>query len=154
MPLNPTPPDIRYEQFPVNSRKNVICFGTPTSVGQGTFSTVAGAGYYFGGARFAASPANGDNFSFSFFALPGTYTLDLYLGKFSDCAILEALLDSVSLGTTDCYNASLIATIATYTGQVLSTAGSHSLTFKANGKNASSSNYNLRASAFSVTRTA
>lgn len=137
----------------VGSQKFVSALATPTSVGQGTFVVLTNPNCYFMAERNGTSVANGDNYTYDVWLPKGTYTLEVFTLQYTDSGIMEVLCDTVSQGTVDCYAASATPLVATYTVTTTSD-GLHTITFKANGKNASSSAYNIRNSGFIFTRTA
>ena len=72
----------------------------------------------------------------------GTYNLVVYYTTAKDYGIVQALVDGKPLGSpTDCYTVDVKAKGRVQIGQLDLTAGTHRITFRVVGKNASSSHY-------------
>lgn len=88
------------------------------------------------------SPANGDIRDFRFFLPAGSYTLNVLTSTQNARGKVEVSIDFGSvLATWDLYSASSVFNVVQTLGITISTTGVHTLRFKVNGKNASSSNY-------------
>jgi hypothetical protein len=88
-------------------------------------------------------PANADSWQQSFTVAAGTYQLVFWGIKASNSGKLDIYVDNVLQGTLDFYNATtLLNTSLTMPGVVVS-AGRHTLKCTVNGKNASSSAFNI-----------
>ena len=126
----------------------------PTSVGGGTWTRSISSVQAYCGIFYNSSNANGDNFSINFYIPTGVYTLRFTAAKFTNRAIVNVAFDGSSLGNTDLYAAALDALfVAEYTGIVVSAPGMHTITFTANGKNASSSGFTVNTSEVELIKT-
>jgi hypothetical protein len=83
----------------------------------------------------------------------GNTTFYIYLKKGTNGGILEVLLDTTSQGTIDCYNGSATYNNRESVSLTVSEAGQYDLKLKCNGKNASSSGYQLSLGYFFITDT-
>ncbi len=88
--------------------------------------------------------ADGDGVEWDIFIQEGTYEIWLLGQTGTDAPILDFVLNGTSLGTIDMYESSgknhqrkMISSIS------ISDKGAHTLQMKANGKNGSSSNYQI-----------
>jgi hypothetical protein len=127
----------------------------PDAVGQGTWAIAINTGLPFNG-RFSnvSASADGDNFSLNFRCASGVYTLQFNAAKDGSWGILDIDIDDVEVGSFDLY-----AGVADYnnveevTGISLG-RGEHTLKFRIDGKNASSSDYNVFLQGIALKRTA
>ena len=88
--------------------------------------------------------ANNDEFTNGFVIRAGTYTLKVMGQISSGNGKLDCYIDNVNLGTTlDWYNASLTEGQVKTISSVVISDGYHTFKGKVNGKNASSSGYNI-----------
>jgi hypothetical protein len=130
----------------------------PDAIGQGTWDIVIQSGasgqIYHASFRNALAASSGDNFTVNFSAPAGTYRIDFNAVKGTNMGILDVFVDAVRvLDAYDLYLASpTVLNIASITGVAL-TAGSHTLKFAINGKNASSRSYVINMSAIQISRT-
>lgn len=91
------------------------------------------------------APADGNEFSASFFIKAGTYTINILCRKLPSCGIFDLYVDdAVLISGIDLYrSAGLGNVVLTYTGNVIATSGYHKLAIRTNGKNASSTGYDI-----------
>lgn len=109
--------------------------------------------FYFQGAAYDGTHANFDTYKTGFMLKVGTYTLRMYYAKNSACGKADMYLDGTALTTAlDFYSGGTVA-IYTNTSVVVDEDGWHELELVVNGKNASSSGYQLRISLVEMIRT-
>ena len=114
----------------------------PDTVGQGTWGRLASSAFLYGGLfHNSTTHADGDSFSVTFSAPPGTYRLRANAVKDSNCPKVEVKLDGISLGLVDLYAAAQDGVAFMDLSGIVVGPGFHTLEFRVNGKNASSSNY-------------
>jgi hypothetical protein len=97
---------------------------------------------------------NNDQVDFKVYLEIGTYTFTLVYWRYPDAGILDLLIDAASVGTIDMYGSSNAFTVSSITGIVVASRGIKTLSWKINGKNASSSDYMARYQLASLFRTA
>ena len=107
-----------------------------------------------------SGPANlgeaddGDSISWYLNLEPGTYSLTTIYQKGPNSPIIEVFVDSTSLGTFDTYTG--VGTpnqVQTTAGITIGSNGNYLLKYLANGKNASSGDYQMLIHAFGIART-
>lgn len=117
--------------------------GAYTSIGQGSWSintnssSVFSSYYAFGG-----SASNGDNVSYTVDLDAGTYGFNLVHHRNTSAGIMKIDIDGVEVGSIDLYSGLTWNVTTEITGISISTAGQHTLRFRMDGKNGSSSGYN------------
>ena len=127
---------------------------TPSSIGQGTWIRGVDSSRLYCGYFYNSSGVNLDNFSIKFYVPAGTYTLQFNANKNTNKGIVDVDIDGVEKGSFDLYAATLNAlNIAEITGLVLNSA-EHTLRFRIDGKNASSTGYYFTASGIVFSKTA
>ena len=97
--------------------------------------------------------ANGDRINYTIGFAKGTYTFNILSWSNANWGILEVLIDGVSKGTVDQYSAALNRQVRYSIAGIAITSGSHQVSIKVNGKNASSSDYIIGYNAMSFSRT-
>ena len=110
-----------------------------------------------GGGRFgqqsAAAADSGDYYEINFTVEAGTWTFTILYQKNPNSPIHDIIVDGSSIGTIDSYAAGTTHNnLATISGVSL-ISGNHTLKVLANGKNASSGDYNLAIQSITLTRT-
>jgi hypothetical protein len=110
------------------------------SVGQGTWVAAISPSLYKTGYYYNSSTNNGDNITYTFICSAGTYTIETLFYHATIEGIIDIYIDGVEVDSVDCYAGSAANLVNTTSGQVL-TAGSHTLKYQVDGKNASSSDY-------------
>lgn len=138
--------------------KTPICWNmltiAPDVVGQGTWVRFVSTNYLYNGSIYDATPLDGDNFTVNFRCPAGTYTLHFNDIQGASYGIVDVDIDGVEVGSKDMYSAgSVFTNVEEITGIVLS-RGDHTLKFRIDGKNGSSSNYFINLSHVSLQRTA
>ncbi len=114
---------------------------SPDVVGQGTWTRAIGPSVVYNAVFRNITSANGDNFTCNFRCPTGTYKLRFNAGEADDRGIVDVDIDTVEKGSFDLYAAVPNETnIEEITGIVLS-AGAHTLKFRVDGKNGSSTDY-------------
>ena len=84
----------------------------------------------------------------------GTWRLDIFLVKGSNCGIITALIDGSSVGTIDTYaGTTTYSLVESITGITVASTGVKTLGLRMATKNASSSNYRLNITCLALTRT-
>lgn len=137
-------------------RVDIIGWSAADSVSGMTFTRVQNNAELGGGVASQASAADSDNndyMQWNFLVESGTYRLDLIHTKWASYAIFDILIDGVSVGTVDGYNASILHNVVTSITGIVLTAGHHTVRIAANGKNASSTNYTITTQSVTLTRT-
>lgn len=125
----------------------------PDAIGQGTWPIGKNDGFLYNGNFFNLVASDGDNFTCDFYSAAGTYKLRFNAPKNNNYGKIDIDIDGVEKGSFDLYAASLDAVnIAEIMGIVLK-AGKHQLKVRVDGKNASSSGYQVSLSGFSLTKT-
>lgn len=126
------------------------------TVTQGTFVnslTPGGVAVLGGGEIFNSSNAQNDRIDWNFAVGGGTYKLSFIGVKASSEAIWTILIDGVSAGTLDFYNATTVQnTAASLTGISISRGG-HTIGIKAATRNASSTGWFIEIAPFVIERT-
>ena len=129
----------------------------PDVTDTGTWARTRDSAYLYCGHFANSTAADADAFSVKFRCPAGTYTLRFNAPKRNDVGIVKPYIDGVQKGDAggyDLYAASADnLNCVEITGLTL-TAGEHTLKFKIDGKNASSSGYRFRASGINLQRTA
>jgi hypothetical protein len=98
----------------------------------------------YGWWQYQNSAANGDTWEKKIFLKAGTYTISVLGMTAPSRGIQEVFIDNVSVGTIDWYNASLVYNqVKTIAGVTVTGDGRHTFKSVINGKNASSSDYQL-----------
>ena len=98
------------------------------------------SGYYF----LLGTATDGNHIDWLVDLAPGTYTFRWFGAASSDHAIISVRIDGTEVATFDDYSSSVVwNTIHTITGIAVASGGLHTVSFVANGKNASSSGYGL-----------
>ena len=121
----------------------------------GTFSDVYTNGRPFNWLILSTSTNDGDSFTTgSFYLDKGTYSLDMYHGTNTNFGICDVYLDSTKIATIDEYAGSSGSIKTTTNSITVSTSGIKTMTFTANGKNASSSDYTINVCAVTFRKTA
>jgi hypothetical protein len=126
----------------------------PESVTQGQWGYSPNAAYITNTIFYNVGYADLDQVNYSIWLSKGTYSLSVIYVQNTNTAIIDFLLDSVSLGTQDAYGAANYTALKTFTGIVVSKSKKYSFSIKANGKNASSSAYYVEPSTCAFWRTA
>ncbi|OGV36147.1 MAG: hypothetical protein A2020_12140 [Lentisphaerae bacterium GWF2_45_14] len=127
----------------------------PDAIGAGTWDVVIQTTHFYNGSfRNTLAAADGDNFTVNFSCPAGTYRFDINIIKNTNAAKLDMFVDAAKILDAGDYYAAVASAIeiTSITGVAL-TAGSHTLKFAINGKNASSSAYIINMSAIQITRT-
>ena len=121
----------------------VIFFGLDyDSIGQGTWVFPVNTSQHFSSACQNSTTADGDNISFKVWLAKGTYSITLDYWKNNNQGIIKIDIDGTTVMTVDQYNSSATSNMqTTETGINVSTSGLKTITFKVDGKNASSSDY-------------
>jgi hypothetical protein len=129
---------------------------TPSASGGATdvWANALNSSVYFGVDKENSSPSSTATISFKFYAPAGTYNFALFTLKNTDAPIVQITIDGTSINSagTDLY-AAFVKYELDITGITL-TEGVHTITFAANGKNASSSSYVIRLNRIIFSRTA
>lgn len=128
---------------------------TYDSIGQGTWILEGDAGYLLNHRLRNTTADNGDNISYKIYLVPGTYTLVVYFTTAGACAIADVDIDAAEVASWDLYSAAetkLVRKIQT--GISIDSAGLKTLKFRADGKNASSTDYNVPIEGIMLWRTA
>lgn len=130
-----------------------VSYGSPTIVLMGTTTTVQGTwnltrydDYIWGDLLLTNNTTRAQNDEITIqdiYLMPGTYTLNTYCKKGTDCGIGTFYLDGVSIGTQDFYAAALSAgSIVSTTGITVSAGGKKTFSMKLATKNGASTHYN------------
>lgn len=125
-----------------------------SSITQGSWVLGTNTAQWTNGYLYNSSAANGDAINFTFSCKAGVYTFRSVVNKEPNRAIYQLLVDTVSIGTYDGYNATGQNNLIWDITGISLTAGQHTIQLKANGKNASSSAYYTILSLLSILRTA
>lgn len=137
-------------------RQDIISWGGIVASSGLTYSRVQSSGMLSGGMASQASTADaddGDWMEWSVNLAEGVYKLSIIYSKWASYAILDILIDGVSVGTFDLYAAATAHNnVGSITGIVLS-EGNHTLRIAANGKNPSSTDYYITPQSITLTRT-
>ena len=125
----------------------------PDVVGQGTWTITLHGSYPYNG--FLINTSNGDNITLNFYAPAGTYELNFNNPLGSNRGIVDIDIDAVEKGSFDGYAAANnFINISQLTGIVIGTSGAHTLKFRIDGKNGSSTAYLILLSGIHLLRTA
>ena len=148
---------IKQQHHPIAVNYSPISFNMlttePSAVGQGTWQVVVQSELYRR-AFMNTSHANGDEFDVTIFCPAGTYTMNFNFSRRDSRGIIDVDFDGIEVGSADGYNATYdIYNLIEITGIVLS-EGEHVITFRVDGKNASSVGYYTAFNGVSLTRTA
>lgn len=127
---------------------------TPSGSSAATTAEIATSARAFGVQRYPNTPAQNNYVEWKVNLAAGTYSIDLCHLTFSSYGILDVLVDAVSVGTVDGYSAGSANKLTTFAGITVATAGSHTIRFICETKNASSSNYSYAINGFTMTKTA
>ena len=107
-----------------------------------------------GGSTNDHTGANSSSISWYVNLAPGTYAFTISGPTHSEASIYEMSLDGVVFGTQDFYSGSTVQNfVAEVTGISVVSESNYLLKVQANGKNASSSGYDVYVSWFTFTRT-
>jgi hypothetical protein len=101
-----------------------------------------------------SSAADQDDVSFILDLSAGTWAMRVLWFRYTNKGIVDAYLDATEIGSQDMYGSQLSSQVWTITGITVATGGLHTLKFKVDGKNASSSAYYYGISWASLWRTA
>jgi len=102
-----------------------------------------------------SSATNADACSYKAYLSAGTYTIAVVGRKFSVAGITDFLIDAVSQGTLDWYDAGSVQNFRqTIANIVVATSGLKTIQMLVNGKNAGSGGYQLRIGQIVAYRTA
>lgn len=106
---------------------------------------------YYGFLTQQAAPySDGDSWTQSFEAEAGSYTIEVVGMSWSDRGILEIFIDDVSQGTQDWYSGGAGYNASKTTSITVVGDGYHKLTGTINGKNGSSSSYDMYLSYYRI----
>jgi hypothetical protein len=98
----------------------------------------------YGWWQYQNAAANGDSWEKSIFLKAGTYTISVLGMTAPSRGIQEIFIDGVSVGTIDWYNGSLVYNqVKTISSVTVTGDGQHTFKSTVNGKNGSSSDYQL-----------
>ena len=117
------------------------------------FQSTAELGGGWVGQQSAAAADNGDYYEINFLVEAGTWTMTIIYQKNPNSPIHDFLIDGVSVGTVDTYAAGTSHNNVTSISGITLSAGHHTFKILANGKNASSGDYNLAIQNVNLTRT-
>lgn len=110
--------------------------------------------FYYGGWYWSAG-ANGNYCEYEHYLSAGTYTLFVVGINKNNSGILDVYIDASEVASFDTYNASeTFNAVDTQTGINVATSGMKTIKFICDGKNGSSSGYNLQLSGYQLHRTA
>lgn len=137
-------------------RFDLLAWAAPSSVSGFTATRYQSSAEFAGGylaQQSAAAADSGDYYEIEFTVAAGTWELTIFHQKNPNAPIVEFLIDGISLGTVDMYSAGTSHNnVATFSSIALS-EGSHTIKVLANGKNASSGDYNFTVQSMHLTRT-
>lgn len=139
---------------PIGTLKTSVLFLGYTSA-SGTWVVNPNTSCLFNGMLTNSSQASGDSVSVPIVLSAGTWTIEALLHKGTVAGIVTVELDGVTLGTWDGYNSvNAFNFVVSFTGVVVSTSGTHTLTLTSTTKNASATAYAIKASQVAFQRTA
>lgn len=132
--------------IPILPQAQVADVGTANPFVSNTF--IGGGGAYSNG-------GSSDEMGWDFMLAAGTWNLNTWLLKGTNCGIVVAYIDGVALGAgVDTYAAAGANIQASWTGFTVATTGKKRISFKAPTKNASSSAYFINLLVADLRRTA
>jgi len=126
----------------------------PSIQTQGTWEFSINNSFPFNGILYNSTSANGDNCTWKVALDAGTYNLYTMYTKGGGLGILQILLDGTEIDSIDEYNGVALNNLVKITSFNVATKGIKALKANCNGKNASSSGYQLTISAIQIERTA
>ena len=126
------------------------------AVGQGTWAVNTDINQYPLAFLFTnnASVTDADNFTINVYLPTGTYTLKIVGFHNTNGAIIDVDIDDTEVHSFDEYNASSGAELTSVTGVEIGSSGIHTIKFRVDGKNASSSGYKGYLTAIRFSKTA
>ncbi|MBA7578299.1 hypothetical protein ES708_20161 [subsurface metagenome] len=125
------------------------------SIGQGTWTTLLTADYFFHFVFYNTTADNRDNLSYKLYLAAGIYTLRTMYHKGPTNGIAAIDIDGVEVESIDQYASNYPKNLtSTKTGIIIATPGVKTLRLRADGKNPSSTAYELNFSYFTLWRTA
>jgi len=125
------------------------------TIPQGAWYFLVNTSYWLEGSFRNSSSNDGDSLTYKLYLDAGTYTLGLLTNTGSAKPIVDIDIDAVEVASFDLYSSPAgMNTILKQTGIVIASAGLKTLTYRIDGKNASSSNYNAKWQAIALWRTA
>lgn len=143
--------------IPGRAGSTPICWdmivGEPDVVGQGTWVLLINTSFIYNCLFYNSSGADADNFTVDFRCPAGTYTLRANMSKNTNRPLVDIDVDGSEEHSVDLYAALDVLNIEEVTGLVLA-EGAHTLKFRADGKNGSSSSYLFTVEGISLQRTA
>ena len=112
------------------------------AVNQGSWAKYIDSNYMYNGYVKSNPAANGDEIDFKAYMSAGTYTLKMMALTYNSAGIVDIDIDGVEVASFDLYNASVVRNaVQTQANITVSAAGVKTITFRIDGKNASSSGY-------------
>jgi hypothetical protein len=144
------------DTFISNGLQDVMTWSSVDGSSGVTYTRSQSSTYYGGGVGGGSSLADMDDGDYQEWFVnltAGTYTLTVVRHRTTASAIVRFSLDGTSLGTADFYGATAVNIVDTITGITVAADGNYTLRAAADGKNASSTDYQVSIQALSLTRT-
>ncbi len=149
------PPPYTFDSAILPYRVDVLAWSSVDGSGGMTYTRTQHSGFLSGGIAGQANLADGDDgdyMEWNVLVAAGTYTLTFFYYSDSQRCKSTWSIDGVDVGTVDLYGAPTFNVVGSISGIAIG-AGNHTLRARANGKNASSTDYLLGVTSITLTRT-